>query len=330
MGDHLAGTARNVGLTKMPAITDSRYLVTAGWDDVPHLTEQAKRELLESTPRYLRDARSKGTPSLGAGAIYPFAVSDITVKPFAIPPYWKRAYGLDFGWRKTAAIWGAHDPAGDVWYLYTEHYMGEERPVIHAEAIKARGISPIVDDLAAIDGITNLHEFITVMARLEMRGIGGIFGAAIYPDAMDSNTNILYMGQGGLSLPDESYYREEQFAEIRTAVTDKTIKEAFRTGWQADYPALANFIAPLYQTGAGANDGQYSNAEVDKLIAEGNSAKTLDEANTKYQAAQEILLQDLPAIPMWYGVANGGFSTKVSNVTFGWNSVPVLYDVVKN
>ena len=92
------------------------------------------------------------------------------------------------------------------------------------DAIKARGISPIVDDLAAIDGITNLNEFITVMARLEMRGIGGIFGAAIYPDAMDSNTNILYIGQGGLSLPDESYYREEQFASIRTAFLDHVAK----------------------------------------------------------------------------------------------------------
>ena len=92
------------------------------------------------------------------------------------------------------------------------------------DAIKARGISPIVDDLAAIDDITNLSEFITVMARLEMRGIGGIFGAAIYPDAMDSNTNILYIGQGGLSLPDESYYREEQFASIRTAFLDHIAK----------------------------------------------------------------------------------------------------------
>jgi putative endopeptidase len=92
------------------------------------------------------------------------------------------------------------------------------------DAIKVRGISPIVEDLAAIDGITNLHEFITVMARLEMRGIGGIFGAAIYPDAMDSNTNILYIGQGGLSLPDESYYREEQFASIREAFLDHVAK----------------------------------------------------------------------------------------------------------
>ncbi len=119
------------------------------------------------------------------------------------------------------------------------------------------------------------------------------------------------------------------FAEFRTAITDKTIKTAFRTGWQADYPALSNFLAPLYQTGAGANDGQYSSAEVDALFAKGNSAKSLKEANADYQAAQEILLKDLPAVPMWYGITDGGYSTKVSNVEFGWNSVPVLYNVVK-
>ena len=84
-------------------------------------------------------------------------------------------------------------------------------------AIAARGLTPITADLARIDSVTTLTEFISVMASLELRGIGGIFGAAIYPDAMDSDTNILYLGQGGLSLPDESYYREEQFAPIRSA-----------------------------------------------------------------------------------------------------------------
>ena len=112
------------------------------------------------------------------------------------------------------------------------------------DAIKARGISPIVDDLAAIDGITNLLEFITVMARLEMRGIGGIFGAAIYPDAMDSNTNILYIGQGGLSLPDESYYREEQFASIRTAFLDHVAKMCALVGI-ADGAEVAKKILTL-------------------------------------------------------------------------------------
>ena len=84
-------------------------------------------------------------------------------------------------------------------------------------AIAARGLTPITADLARIDSVTTLTEFISVMASLELRGIGGIFGAAIYPDAMDSDTNILYLGHGGLSLPDESYYREEQFAPILSA-----------------------------------------------------------------------------------------------------------------
>jgi len=111
-------------------------------------------------------------------------------------------------------------------------------------AIKARGITPIVEDLAAIDAITNLAEFISVMARLEMRGIGGIFGAGIYPDAMDSNTNILYIGQGGLSLPDESYYREEQFASIREAFLNHVAKMCALVGI-ADGPVLAKKILAL-------------------------------------------------------------------------------------
>jgi hypothetical protein len=124
----------------MPEITPSKYLVTAGWDDVPHLDEQTKRELLDSTPPHLRDARSKGIPSLGAGAIYPIPESEITVEPFEIPAWWPRAYGMDVGWNRTAAVWGALDPDSDTVYLYSEHYRGQAEPAIHAEAIKGRGI----------------------------------------------------------------------------------------------------------------------------------------------------------------------------------------------
>jgi len=123
----------------MPAITDSKYLVQAGWDDVPHLDEKTKKELLESTPPHLRDARSKGLPSLGSGAIYPVPEDEILVKPFDIPKYWPKAYGLDVGWNKTAAIWGAWDRDNDVVYLYTEHYRGKAEPSVHAGAIQARG-----------------------------------------------------------------------------------------------------------------------------------------------------------------------------------------------
>ena len=61
------------------------------------------------------------------------------------------------------------------------------------DGIKARGLSPLTDDLAAIDAITDLASFTSTMGRLEQGGIGGIFGAAVYPDPMNSGTNIFHM-----------------------------------------------------------------------------------------------------------------------------------------
>lgn len=123
----------------MPEISPSKYLVQASWDDVPHLTEKAKAELLSSTLPYMRDARSKGMPSLGAGAIYPIPESEIVCEPFRIPVHFPRLYGFDVGWRKTAAIWLAHDRDVDIMYGYAEHYRGQAEPSIHAASIKARG-----------------------------------------------------------------------------------------------------------------------------------------------------------------------------------------------
>jgi putative endopeptidase len=86
-----------------------------------------------------------------------------------------------------------------------------------ADAIEAKGFTPILKDLAMCDSIQTLKDFISTLSWLEARGIGGIFGSYIYADQMDASTNILYLGQGGISLPDESYYREDQYAEIRSA-----------------------------------------------------------------------------------------------------------------
>ena len=166
---------------------------------------------------------------------------------------WVREYEMPADRSSDGIFRKLHDEAEEQvrQIIETSRGVGEAQKIgdlyksfMDTDAIKARGISPIVDDLAAIDGITNLNEFITVMARLEMRGIGGIFGAAIYPDAMDSNTNILYIGQGGLSLPDESYYREEQFASIRTAFLDHVAKMCALVGI-ADGAEVAKKILTL-------------------------------------------------------------------------------------
>jgi hypothetical protein len=124
----------------VPEISPSKYLVSAGWDDCAHLTQEQKTKMLRETPPHLRDARSKGIPSLGQGAIYPIMESEIKVAPFRIPPHFARGYGMDVGWNRTAAGFLAWDRDNDVLYLTSEHYRGQAEPSVHATAIKARGV----------------------------------------------------------------------------------------------------------------------------------------------------------------------------------------------
>ncbi len=117
----------------------TRHVTRMTIDDVDHYSDEERETIVKSYLPHERDARLKGVPTLGAGAIYPVLESDVTVAPFEIPAYWPKAYGLDVGWNRTAAIWGAFDRDTDTVYLFTEHYRGQAEPSIHAEAIKARG-----------------------------------------------------------------------------------------------------------------------------------------------------------------------------------------------
>lgn len=121
-------------------IADGKYVVMATWDDVPHLDEKAKKELWASIPPFQRDARSKGVPQLGAGAIFPIPEEDITVNDFAIPDIWPKCFSIDFGWNRTAALYAAVDKQSGTRYIYSEYYRGQAEPVVHIEGLKARGL----------------------------------------------------------------------------------------------------------------------------------------------------------------------------------------------
>lgn len=145
--------------------TGSKYVVLAGWDDVPHLTEEAKREMLAAMPPHQRDARSRGLPILGAGAIYPVPEADFIIDDFPIPPHWPRAYALDVGWSATAAIWGAYDRESDRWVLYHEYKVGQQEPALHARALQAPGswiagvIDPASQGSSQADGQTLMDQY---------------------------------------------------------------------------------------------------------------------------------------------------------------------------
>jgi len=143
----------------------SRYVIQAGWKDVPHLDAEEQLKLIASTPPYQIQARSEGEPALGAGAIYPIGEADIVVPDRAIPDEWPRAYGMDVGWNRNAVVCGASDPGSGVIYLYSEHYQGQGEPASHAQAIRGRGewipgvIDPACLGSSQIDGRTLMQMY---------------------------------------------------------------------------------------------------------------------------------------------------------------------------
>lgn len=78
--------------------TKSQFFIRKGWDDAPHLSEQAKEALLEAFPAHQRDMRTKGVPMLGHGRIYDLSEEFITCESFDIPDHWLVIGGMDFGW----------------------------------------------------------------------------------------------------------------------------------------------------------------------------------------------------------------------------------------
>ena len=117
-----------------------RYVVNCTWDDVPHIDERDKKRLIAGMPKHLIDAKTKGIPVIGSGAVYPIELEPlIFIEPFEIPVHWKKVFALDFGWQDpTAILWGAIDPDAGIIYIYSEHYQSEKPPSFHAEQIRLR------------------------------------------------------------------------------------------------------------------------------------------------------------------------------------------------
>lgn len=123
------------------------------------------------------------------------------------------------------------------------------------------------------------------------------------------------------------------FQEFRDAVSQRKIEGAFRTGWQPDYPSPENYLYQLYDSdavdGHGSNDGDYKNTEVDELLSKAASSPNTDEQNKLYQQAEEILLEQLPAIPLYYSNAYGVAAKGVKNFEMDWQNQPIYANLSK-
>jgi ABC-type transport system substrate-binding protein len=95
-----------------------------------------------------------------------------------------------------------------------------------------------------------------------------------------------------------------------------------------DYPLIQNFLQPLYYTNASSNDGKWSNGRFDELVDRANAEADTAKAVTLFQQAEEVVRDNMAAIPLWYQNGSAGYSERLSDVKLNPFSVPV-YDQIK-
>lgn len=141
----------------------------------------------------------------------------------------------------------------------------------------------------------------------------------IYDAIANSIKNTLDINAAGNPIP--------TFNEFRSNVQNRKFTDsAFRSGWQPDYPSPESYLQSNFSStaadGNGSNDGDYKNPEFDNLMIKAASAKSIDEANKFYQQGEEILFQDLPAVPLYYRNANGVAGKNIKGFAFTWKGAP--------
>ncbi|HEY0888483.1 MAG TPA: M13-type metalloendopeptidase [Nocardioides sp.] len=83
------------------------------------------------------------------------------------------------------------------------------------DAIAAAGLAPLQPLVQAVEGLRDLRDLAAFLGEFERIGGRGLFGSYVDNDDRNADRYIVNLLQGGLGLPDESYYRDEKFAEIR-------------------------------------------------------------------------------------------------------------------
>ncbi|MEJ8637205.1 MULTISPECIES: peptide ABC transporter substrate-binding protein [Streptomyces] len=120
------------------------------------------------------------------------------------------------------------------------------------------------------------------------------------------------------------------FADFRNQITQLKLRGPFRAGWQMDYPLIQNFLQPLYYTNASSNDGKWTNKEFDKLVDQANAETDVAKAVETFQQAEEVVRDQMAAIPLWYQNGSAGYSERISNVSLNPFSVPVYNEIKVN
>jgi len=99
---------------------------------------------------------------------------------------------------------GVSQQIGDLYASFMNEQLAEEL-----------GAKPIAEELAAIRAVSDLDGLTELLGKLQRAGTSGLFGSYVDNDPGDPSRYLVHLYQGGLGLPDEAYYRDAKYEEIR-------------------------------------------------------------------------------------------------------------------
>lgn len=88
------------------------------------------------------------------------------------------------------------------------------RSYMDTESLDRAGVEPIRALWDKVDAAKNHRDLARVAGELEHYGVNSGLGFYISPDVNNPERYLPHFSQGGIGLPDESYYREEKHAEV--------------------------------------------------------------------------------------------------------------------
>jgi oligopeptide transport system substrate-binding protein len=109
-------------------------------------------------------------------------------------------------------------------------------------------------------------------------------------------------------------FKSLDFAQYNPKLDANQMTGPFRLAWLMDYPSPQNYLQPIYSTTGSSNYSRYTNPRVDQLLAQGNAAGSVAAGITYYQRAEDLILADLPTIPMWFQKVQGAHSARTDHV----------------
>lgn len=116
-----------------------------------------------------------------------------------------------------------------------------------------------------------------------------------------------------LGIPDVAFESLE-FADYLQKLDEAEVNGPFRLGWLMDYPSPGNFLGPIHSTAGSSNNTGFTNEEFDELVNSAD-AQSVEDAVADYQAAGDILCEEVPIAPMFFGLNQVVWSENVENVS---------------